>query len=179
MTLRRGEVAWSNVAGRTVVLDREQVKLQEAAGGRTCVFLSPGGDACLIYADRPHACRVMDCWDHSRFRKLLDRPPLTRAALLGQNPLTEVMAEHDRRCSPADLGGLLAEADPEPTDGPAPAVDMILFDLHVREFTGQKFNLDPEEMDFLFGRPLARLCGQFGWDFEIDPDGQPRLTRRS
>ena len=78
------------------------MKLKEAPGSRACIFLSPGGDACLIYEDRPFQCRIMECWDESRFDTVQTMPPLTRRELLGSDigPLAEVMDHHDRTAAP-------------------------------------------------------------------------------
>jgi len=178
VALRRGEKAFSNREQKVVALEREQVKLKEAPDGRTCLFLGPGGDACLIYAHRPFQCRVMECWDPSRFETILKLPPLTRLDLLGRdNPLAPIMDRHDRECAPSDLEQLLGgQAPPDPA-AEAKVLDLVLFDLHVREFVQQKFAVAQEEMEFLFGRPLALLIRSFGYEVRPDPDNRLRLAR--
>ena len=174
MTQRAGERAYSNRERRVVTLAREQVKVREAPGGRGCIFLGPGGDACLIYADRPFQCRIMECWDPSRFDTVQSLPPLTRRGLLGEDhPLAPIMDEHDRRCAPAELGRLLEAA---PADVEA-ALEMILFDLHVREFAADRFELSDGVAEFVFGRPLAGICRDFGYIFQADAEGRPSLVR--
>ena len=177
VTLRPGEPAFSNREQRLVILDREQVKIKEAPDGRTCIFLDPSGETCLIYENRPFQCRIMECWDPSRFETLLTLPPVTRLDLLGRdNPLSEIMVRHDERCSPRALGESLESIVPDAPETAEAALEMILYDLHVREFVSQKFNLAQDELDFFFGRPLALLCRGFGYALEAGNDGQPGLS---
>ncbi|MEW5725698.1 MAG: YkgJ family cysteine cluster protein [Thermodesulfobacteriota bacterium] len=178
MTLRRGEPAFSNREQKIVRLDHELVKLKEAPGGRTCIFLGPGGDACLIYPDRPFQCRIMECWDPSRYDKLSQYPPLSRLDLLGQeSPLAEIVRNHEEKCSVAELGRSLAKTDPKDPATQEKALNMILYDLHVREFAHEKLGLPQDEMDFIFGRPLYQVVQGFGWDVQPDRQNEPRLRR--
>jgi Fe-S-cluster containining protein len=178
VTHRSGELAFSNQEQKLVVLERERVKLKPAPGSRTCLFLGPGGDACLIYPDRPFQCRVMDCWDPSRFETLLDRPALTRLDLLGtENPLRPIMELHDQRCSLPALAGALAAAFAGDHSALAGALDLILFDLHTREFIARKYSLPFDEMDFFLGRPLSLLSADYGFRAVREPDGGLSLVR--
>jgi len=178
VTLRRGEKAFSNREQKLVVLEREQVKLKEAPDGRTCLFLGPGGDACLIYPHRPFQCRVMECWDPSRFDTILKLPPLTRLDLLGRdNPLAPIMDRHDRECGPASVIELLDHEALPDAEAEARVLDHVLFDLHVREFVQEKFAVPQEDMEFLFGRPLALLIRSFGYEVRPDPDNRLGLSR--
>lgn len=178
LTLRPGETAFSNREQRLVVLSLEQVKIKEAPDGRTCIFLSPTGEACLIYDHRPFQCRIMECWDPSRFQTLLTLPPVTRLDLLGRdNPLSEIIIRHDERCRPEALKEALESIRAEAPKTFDAGLELILYDLHVREFVMEKFNLSEKEMDFFFGRPLAVLCPGFGYVLEAGTDGQPTLRR--
>ena len=178
MSLRRGETAYSHRDNKVVSLDRERIKLREQRGGGGCVYLSPSGDACLIYENRPHQCRVMDCWDPSRFQKLLPLPPLTRVDLLGKaHPLVAVIKRHEERCLPD-----LIQKELSGTSEPAPELmenilDMVLFDLHLREFVMNKFGIAENELEFYFGRSLALLAAAHGYRLESDEDNPPRLVR--
>ncbi|MFH1090218.1 MAG: YkgJ family cysteine cluster protein [Pseudomonadota bacterium] len=177
LTQRRGERAFSNREQKIVILEREQVKIKEAPGGQGCVFLSPGGDACLIYPDRPFQCRVMECWDPSRFETVQKSPSLTRLSLLGRdNPLGQIIEPHEERCA---LSRLVQALGPVKLDDPstqAEALDLVLYDLHLREFVGQKLDLSPAEFDFFFGRPLALIIQGFGYAFQVDEKGRPGLA---
>ena len=156
-----------------MALEREQVKIREGEDGR-CVFLAEADDACLIYEDRPHQCRVMECWDASRFDTVQNLPPLTRLDLLGRdNPLSRLIIRHGDRAGAAELEAALAAEAPDE----AAALDLILFDFHTREFAGRELGLDEMEMDFFFGRPLAWICRGFGWRFGLDDEGRPVLER--
>ena len=151
LTLRSGEKAWSNRENRYVVLEREQIKIKSQADSRACIFLSPGHDACYIYPDRPFQCQVLECWDPSRFQTVINLPPVTRLDLLGRdNPLSRIIEQHEERC------GIKALADALEADETEKALDMVLFDLHVREFVKEKFALPEDELDFFLGRPPGR-----------------------
>ncbi len=177
VTLRRGERAYSNRLRKMVILEREQVKIREASDGRTCVFLGPGGDTCLVYDERPHQCRVMECWDPARFDTVLSLPPLTRLDLLGEgNPLKPLLEEHERRSGVMETACALkcfGEGDAAAEDK---VLEAVVFDWHIREFTVERFGVDQAELDFLFGRPLIQIVGTFGFTVEADDSGRPKLV---
>jgi len=178
VTLRKGETAYSNKDQRYFVLEQERVKLKEVPEGRVCIFLGPGGDACLIYEDRPYQCHVLECWDPSRFETLLTTPALTRADLLGtDHALAEVMDSHDQRCDLDSFRKALNKIQADNPETQEDALEMILFDLHVREFVKEKFNLEDGELDFLFGRPLAVISIGYGYRLDQLPNGEPKLTK--
>ena len=57
-------------------------------------------------------------------------------------------------------------------------IEMILYDLHVREFSVEKLGLPEAQTDFYFGRPLFYLVQTFGLQFQPDRNGMPNLVRR-
>ena len=176
-TIRVGEKAFSNRLQKMVVVKKEQVKVKNAEDGRTCIFLSPGKDACLIYEDRPHQCRVMECWDPSRFDRILTLPPLTRTSILGpDNPLAEIMAEHDKRCSAAAFVELIEKFIQGDETVEEQALDMIFFDIHTRDFCAKKFGIGEEQIDFFFGAPLNRTCFALGCVLQTEEGKPPRLS---
>lgn len=176
VTLRAGEVAYSNKERKMVILAREQIKVKSVPDSRQCIYLSPMGEACLIYSDRLHQCRIMDCWDPSRFEKLLSLPPVSRLDLLGMdNPISQLIEKHDEKTSIIGFAKAISkivESDPASGDE---AVDMILFDLHVRQFAIDKLNIMADELDFFFGRRLAEISRGFGYEFQADENGKPVL----
>jgi hypothetical protein len=102
---------------------------------------------------------------------------LDRRDLLGEdNPLWPLIERHEERTGLEAFYQLLAE-DPNREQGPEKAVEMILFDLHVRRFTAERFQLDSGEMDFLFGRPLVIEAQALGFSFQESADGFPVLIR--
>lgn len=178
VTLREGEIAFSSREQKLAIVKQERIKVKEVPGSRTCIFLGPGGDACLIYPDRPWQCQVMECWDPSRFETLLTMPPLTREALLGSDtPLTPLIKTHDERTGLAGFRAVLSKVDAADPATQEKALEMIFYDLHLREFVSEKFGLPLEEMEFFFGRPLVVLCGEYGFRLEKDAKGNMRLIR--
>jgi hypothetical protein len=121
----------------------------------------------------------MECWDPSRFDRILTLPPLTRADILGpDNPLAEIMAEHDKRCSPAAFIELIEKFIQGDETVEEQALDMIFFDVHTRNFCTQKFGVDEERVDFFFGSPLNRICLALGCALQIEEGKPPRLAEK-
>jgi Fe-S-cluster containining protein len=178
ITLRTGERAFSNRLQTCVSLDNERVKIKEVPGSRSCIFLSPGRDACLIYSDRPHQCRVLECWDPSRYDTLLTLPPLTRFGLLGlSNPLSDIIGRHEERTSVTAMAASLAALKAGDDSGEETALQFILYDLHTREFVMDTLGLKQDELDFFFGRPMAFIAMEFGYKTIFSSDGLPYLER--
>lgn len=164
-TIRAGELARDNVRGILQPLAAEIVKIKgRRVGYRTCRYYAAHDSACRIYAGRPLECRVMQCWDTGEIERIYRRGRLRRKDLLGRvEGLWELIADHDRRCSCEKLrrlaqrwktGGSRADADR--------LLEMILYDAHLRQLVIDRGGLDPEMLDFLFGRRLAEIVGQFG-----------------
>jgi len=177
VTLRRGERAYSNRRQALLVLEREQLKLREVPGTRTCIYLGPLGDACLIYENRPFQCRVLECWDPSRFDTLQGLPPLTRMDLVGRDDqLGPLLERHEERAGVAVLAEALGQAAAGDAAGLDKALEAVLFDLHVREFGMKELGIPRDDLVFFFGRPLALLCPGFGYELREDASGRPGLV---
>ena len=154
ITLRRGERAWSNRQGKIVSLEQEQLQIRAVPQTRTCIFLGPGGDACLIYDDRPFQCRVLECWDPARFDTLLKLPPLTRLDLVGaDSQIGRIIARHEERAGVLELARALEQAAAGREADREAALEAVLFDLHVREFAVRDMSAPQADLDFFFGRP--------------------------
>ena len=80
-------------------------------------------------------------------------------------PLSRIIEQHEERC------GIKALADALEADETEKALDMVLFDLHVREFVKEKFALPEDELDFFLGRPLVVIIKVYGYSLESNENG--------
>jgi Fe-S-cluster containining protein len=176
LTLRAGEIGFSNATQDLVLLDEEQVKVKEKPGSRECLLLDSGTGVCSIYEDRPIQCRVMECWNPDFFYDLKSKKYLTRKELLNPaDPLLPVIESHGQRCSVDDLQRALSRVKRGFADAQAEAMDILFFDRHLREFLTREQGISPENQMFLIGRPVSDLIISFGFRIEEDKDGQPAL----
>ena len=83
MTLRKGEIGFSNERNELIQLSRELVKVQEKPGTRECLFFQSESGACGIYENRPLQCRTLECWNPKEFQRLERGRPLKPTGSLG------------------------------------------------------------------------------------------------
>ncbi len=99
LTLRPGEIGFSNATQDLVLLPEERIKIKEKPGGRECLFLDSETKGCSIYEDRPLQCRVMECWNPDNFQGLNSHTFLSRKELLNpDDPLIPIIESHTKRC---------------------------------------------------------------------------------
>lgn len=155
LTLRAGEPALDQPAGRLLPLAQEIVKLRGAGETWTCRFYRDEDHSCAIYEQRPLECRVLSCRDTGPLERIYDRDRITRRDLLpAGHPLLELLAEHERRCAVSRLGALLLSRAAEDREE---VRAMLTWDREVRRLVPEKTGLSPETLPCLFGRPLDRL----------------------
>lgn len=155
LTLRAGEPALDQPAGRLAPLAEEIVKLRGVSETWVCLFYRDQDHACAIYGQRPLECRVLSCRDTGPLERIYDRDRLARRDILPDgHPLLELIEEHERRCSVARLAQLLAGRAAQDREE---ARAMLAWDRELRRLVPEKTGLDPETLLFLFGRPLDRL----------------------
>ena len=80
--------------------------------------------------------------------------------------LWELIIEHDQRCSYKKIRKLIDESGKtKKGDLSGKVAELIEYDKIIRELVVKKGQLDPELLDFLFGRPLSvtieTLCRNF------------------
>jgi hypothetical protein len=167
-TLREGELAMDNVTGRLFPLADDIIKIKGQGQGWTCVFFDAAAKGCQIYASRPAECRVLKCWDPGQLAAMYTHDRLTRRDLIaGVEGLWELVLDHSRRVSHDRIQHLLATAGPRGLDVDADAalMAMVRYDLSLREVLVEKGKVTPDQLDFLFGRPLTRTLPPFGVTF--------------
>jgi Fe-S-cluster containining protein len=171
LTLRKGEVGYSPKEGRTVILTEELIKVKEKDGEGPCIFYKD--KACSIYENRPRQCRTLECWNPESFEVFSSLKPLDRRAILAEDhPLWEVITAHEKRCSHEVLSSILEKGQELDQTSEDKAMDITLYDLHVRMFMEEKVGMKKEEMDFFFGRPALQTLSAYGYRLEGE-EGQP------
>jgi Fe-S-cluster containining protein len=162
-TIRQGEKVRDNVRGTLAPLSQEIVKIKGLNGRWTCTFFEAESKGCRIYDVRPLECRVLDCRDTRQIEALYEGTRLTRRDLLAEvGGLWELILDHERRCSYAQIARLLGDGFENGVPIHAAAIqEMIRFDFHIRQLTVEKAGMDDRMLEFLFGRPLTDTLKMF------------------
>jgi len=174
-TIRQGEPALDNIAGRVLSAPSDRIKIKGSGRSWTCVYYGDAQQGCRIYEDRPLECRVLKCWDTAGIESIYQTGLLTRKDLIGGVAgLWELVADHHARCSYDDLQQLLSAAK----NGDAASADAlqeaVRYDRHLRRLTVERGLVAADMTDFLFGRPMADTLRPMGVRF-FDCGGGLRL----
>ena len=163
-TIRQGEMAYDNVQGRLVPVDSDIIKIKGKGDSWTCMFFDEPGKQCSIYADRPQECRALKCWDTRELEKLYADQRLTRADLMSEvEGLWDLIDSHHQRCNYGRIQKLieLLENDPQ-NSARRELAQIIKYDIEIRELVVSRGGMDPDMLDFLLGRPLAKTLPKYG-----------------
>lgn len=162
-TLRRGEVV-RNIDEILMVLDHEMIKIKGVGETWSCMFYDSEQSACGIYEDRPQECRAMKCWDPRELKGVMSMPCLQRKDLIKPGEgILKIVEAHDTKCSYAVLESAVRKLQgPDAGDAVNKILDLLQYDQYMRPFLADKLGIDPEAMDFLFGRPLVTTIPMFG-----------------
>ncbi len=164
-TLRRGEMARDNVRGTLQPLKEEIIKVKaRQAGGWTCRYYADHRETCRIYSTRPIECRALQCWDTREIERMYALGRLCRKDLLERlDGLWDLVEEHERRCSYEKLDRFTRQLKKDGNEIDADKVlEILQYDTELRNLVIERGGLDPQMLDFLFGRPLAKTVDQFG-----------------
>jgi len=163
-TIRPGERAYDNVNGGLFQVTTDIVKIKSHEGSSACVFYDDDDKACRIYAHRPLECRLQACWDNSALEGAYTGERLSRKMILENSEwLRDMIDAHEARCHFEFIhhyvegreAGDLASADE--------LTEIVNYDVHFREIAVSKGNMPSDLLDFLLGRPLAKILqDQFG-----------------
>ncbi|OGP50300.1 MAG: hypothetical protein A2Y79_00990 [Deltaproteobacteria bacterium RBG_13_43_22] len=179
LTLRAGEIGFSNATQDLVLLPEERIKVKEKPGGRECLFLESETNGCSIYEDRPLQCRAMECWNPDNFNDLNSQIFLSRKELLNpDDPLIPIIESHTRRCAVSDLQEALSRIKKGFAAAQDEALDILFYDQHLREYLNQEQGIGPESQVFLIGRPISDLILSFGLHI-ADSDNGITLVQNS
>jgi Fe-S-cluster containining protein len=176
-TIRKGELVKDNINEGLVVTKIELIKVREREGeSEGCIFYDDPRKACTIYEHRPLQCAALKCWDTTEFLKVFQGPKLVRKQAIEDQVLMGLIEEHDRRCGYALLERIVREIESKGEEAVQQILDFLKFDYHLRPFVADKLGLNPEDMDFFFGRPLTETITMFGLQVIQGPDGSFTLT---
>lgn len=177
ITLRRGEIGFSNDGRGLILLKEERVKIKEKSRGRECLFFEATIPGCRIYEDRPLQCRLQECWNPDRYQGLEGRRFLSRKDLFGSDdPLWPVIESHERHCDCSALQEALSRLRRGMPEAEEEIVAACLFDRKVRRQLWQGQGIAPKHQLFLIGRPLTDLLSAYGV-LLAERNGRMRLLR--
>lgn len=165
-TIRRGEPAYNNVRRVVAPATTDIIKIKSAADydRQVCRYFSTEPASCAIYAERPIECRVLDCRNPETLAALYEQERLTRADLLQEvTGLAELVADHQQRCDTLQLAQLAKtiRLNRDTTAAVEDVLTMLRYDQSLRQVTLERTGLDPQILDFLFGRPLTILLSAY------------------
>jgi len=174
VTLRAGERVYSPRLGRTLVLERELIKLAERPRGG-CVFLED--HRCAIYDHRPLQCRHLECWSDRHAGQLEDQPRLDRLLIYQGDELARtLMAEYDLKLPAAELARVLARAAAGETRAEERALELMELDHRLRRGLSARYGYPPQELALLWGRPVVEVAAGYGLRPQAE-GGRLRLVR--
>jgi Fe-S-cluster containining protein len=174
-TIRKGELVWDNVIEGLTIARQEVIKIKEKQEGR-CIFYDHTAKACTIYEKRPAQCSAMACWDTPEFIKVYKEAKLMRENVIKDRVLLGLIEAHEKRCSYEELQKHVKAIETEGEKAVEKIIELLKLDFQMRPFLLQKLGLNPDEMDFLFGRPLADTIVMFGLKVIREPGGTFLLT---
>jgi len=162
-TIRKGELAYDNVKDIHRPVDADIIKIKGKDGTWDCLFLDETTNDCTIYKNRPIECRVLKCRDTREIERIYDRERLSREDLVsGIEGLWEFIADHQQKCAYEELRGLVEDLrDRDDNTARQTICEIIAYDNQIRKLVVEKTDLQPDQLDFLFGRPLVQTIAMF------------------
>jgi len=163
-TIRKGELAHDNVKGRLQPVDSDIIKIKGKKDSWTCLFFDEIKKGCTIYDDRPLECRVLKCWDTHQLEKIYANTRLTRADLVSEiKGLWDLIQDHQARCDYNKIQSLINSlAGSKRNHVRRKLLEIIRYEAEIRNLVVSRGRLDPDMLDFLFGRPLTKTLKNYG-----------------
>ena len=163
-TIRKGEVAHDNVKGCLTPVDSDIIKIKGKKDSWTCIFFNEVKKGCTIYDDRPLECRVLKCWDTRELEQIYANTRLTRNDLVSEvKGLWDLIKEHQAFCDYKKIQPLIKDlAGSKNNHARRKMLEIIRYDTEIRKLVVARGGLDPEMLDFLFGRPLTNTLRNYG-----------------
>lgn len=184
MTIRQGEPAYDNVAGRIAPAVTDIIMIKAVKGSSTqCPFYDAANRGCGIYDYRPLECRALACWDPEELKAIYNTRRLTRRHLLAKvEGLWALVMDHQELCDYGHIADLADKIRLQPQDGDhqSELLELIHYDKSIRDITIEQSKIDAEMLEFLFGRPLSFTIKMFelklvkqGQVYHLEPTGSP------
>ncbi|MGB3213095.1 MAG: YkgJ family cysteine cluster protein [Desulforhopalus sp.] len=165
ITIRKGELAYNPVAKKNQPTLNELVKIVGTGRRWDCCYHDELL-GCTIYEYRPVACRTLKCWDTDEILKLVEEDTLSRFDILESidkdDPLIQVIKEHDRICPCEELGDILDTLSRLTDKRKNELEKLVRNDLRFRTRVIADFQLKLREELFYFGRPFFQLLHPLG-----------------
>jgi len=178
VTIRPGEPVLDNVAGRIISAQEDIIKIKSVGNSPACLFLEPENNTCSIYDHRPLECRILECWQPEKLSSIYCRNRLSRRDILMPEKawLWNLVSEHQRRCDYLQVTRLARQVDRH--EASSALLEIMRYDVSLRETCRREGGIDPGMLDFLFGLPLSITITRFGLTLDRTQEGRYRLIVR-
>jgi len=157
VTIRKGEPAFNPFREKVEPAAHEMIKIAGKGASWECLFYDSALFSCLIHAERPMECRLLQCWDTSAIKEVSGRDCLCRFDLIdSRDPIREQILSHEEKC-PYGKAMLLLQSLSAPAPPAAALQDLTAImraDLLLRAAMVEKLRLTLQQELFYFGRPL-------------------------
>lgn len=162
-TIREGEPIFDNVQDRLRIATTDIIKIKGRKNSWTCIFFDEDNNNCKIYKNRPIECRALKCWDTEELERIYSKNRLTRKDLLSKiKGLWDLIEDHQARCSYKKIKGFVRELNTDKRNKAIEGIlDIIQYDIHLRPLLAEKAEINPDMIDFLFGRPLTETIKMY------------------
>ncbi len=109
-------------------------------------------------------CKALECWDTREIEEIYSEDRLTRKELLSTvEGLWDMIKDHQKSCSYNDLKCFIDALNGVEKDKALIGIlEIIEHDKGIRELVVQKGGLDPDMVDFIFGRPITETIKIYG-----------------
>jgi len=156
-TVREGEPVRDNISEGIVYAPSDIIKIKGQKNSWTCFFYDETEKRCAVYEYRPLECKLLKCRDTREIERIFGKNLLTRKEIVSTvEGLWELILEHDQRCSCKKIRKLIdVSGKTKKGDLSGKVAELVEYDRIMRELVVKKGQLDPELLDFLFGRPLS------------------------
>lgn len=157
VTIRKGEPAFNPFTGKVEPASYEMIKIAGKGASWECIFYDAAQSACIIHADRPLECSLLQCWDTRGIAEIYGRECLSRFDLVAdQDPIRDHIKRHEQQCSYARTLPFLDQlSSPSPDKASMEELQGLMRqDLALRDQAVSVFGLSLQQELFYFGRPL-------------------------
>lgn len=163
-TIRKGELAYDNVKRCLMPVDSDVIKIKGQKDSWICIYFNEEKKACSIYSERPLECKALKCWDTRELEQIYASRRLTRRDLISEiKGLWDLISDHQERCDYDKIKKLVKDVTAGNRElAQRELTEIIRYDAEIRKLVVSKGGLDPEMLDFLFGRPLTKTIENFG-----------------
>jgi Fe-S-cluster containining protein len=171
-TIRKGELAYDNVAEEVDFLPEELIKVRERAGSKSCVYYDAESAGCRIYSRKPVQCFYFECWNPKKFFQTYNDDRLSRQDLFYKSPsVVEIITAHEEMCSYEKIRSLVEDIQTGSEEAAEEFLKVLRYDTDIRPLMREKFKLPEEGIELVFGRPLVETIEMFGYRVEKDSEG--------